>query len=44
VYRQEDNGLFSLYRMHPDGSDKQRLRGPSTFKPRFIDWGPTRDN
>jgi TolB protein len=41
VYRKEDHGLFSLFRMHPNGSDKQRLLGPSaTFKPRVIDWAP----
>jgi Tol biopolymer transport system component len=41
VYRKENQDRYSLFRMHPDGSDKQRLLGPSTtFEPRFIDWGP----
>ncbi|MBA2773250.1 MAG: PD40 domain-containing protein [Nocardioidaceae bacterium] len=33
-------GQFSVYRMHPDGSGKQRILGPSTFLPRYLDWGP----
>ena len=39
VYRQEAGGLFSLWRMHSDGSHKRQILAPSTFRPRFIDWG-----
>lgn len=39
VYRQEAGGLFSLWRMHTDGSHKQQILAPTTFRPRFIDWG-----
>lgn len=40
VYRFEDHGLFGLYKMHPDGSGNQPILPLSTFRPRFIDWGP----
>jgi Tol biopolymer transport system component len=41
VYRLEDHGTFSLYRMRPDGSTPRLIVPPSDFKPRYIDWGPT---
>ena len=40
VYRQERDGLYSLWRMHPDGSGKHMILPYSTFWPRSIDWGP----
>jgi Tol biopolymer transport system component len=39
VYRLERDGLYSLVRMRTDGSDKHVILGPSTFRPRGIDWG-----
>ena len=40
VFRLEDHGSFGLYKMHPDGTDLQPILGLSSFKPRFIEWGP----
>ena len=40
VFRLEKDGLFGLYRMHPDGSDRRTILPLSTFRPAFIDWGP----
>ncbi len=41
VYRKQGlKGQYSLYRMHPDGSGKQRINGPSTVLRRNLDWGP----
>jgi Tol biopolymer transport system component len=41
VFRLEDHGLFTLYRIRPDGSDLHQILSPSTtFRPRNIDWGP----
>ncbi len=39
VYRLEDHGLFGLYRMNPDGSNKQPIIPLSTLRPSLIDWG-----
>jgi Tol biopolymer transport system component len=39
VYRQESEGLFSLWRMHTNGSHKRQILAPGTMRPRFIDWG-----
>jgi Tol biopolymer transport system component len=43
VLRLEKDGLFGLYRMHPDGSDRRTILPLSTFRPAFIDWGPDGD-
>jgi Tol biopolymer transport system component len=43
VFRLEKDGLFGLYRMHPDGSDRRTILPLSTFRPAFIDWGPDAD-
>jgi Tol biopolymer transport system component len=45
VFRLESHGLFGLYRMHPDGSDRQAILPLSPFRPSLIDWGaqPGRD-
>ncbi len=40
VFRLEDHGRFSLFRMRPDGEEVRAILGPSKFKPRSIDWGP----
>ena len=41
VFRLEDHGVFTLYRIRPDGSDLHAILSPSsTFRPRSIDWGP----
>jgi Tol biopolymer transport system component len=40
VFRLEDHGSFGLFKMHPDGSDVRTILGLSSFKPRFISWGP----
>lgn len=33
---------FAGDRTQPDGTGRHAIIGPSSFKPRFIDWGPTR--
>jgi len=43
VFRLEYHGLYGLYKMHPDGSHLRRILGLSSFRPRFIDWGPRLD-
>ncbi len=45
VFRLDENGLFGLYRMHPDGSHRQVILPLSSFHPSLIDWGarPDRD-
>ena len=40
VFRLEDHGSFGLFKMHPDGSDSRPILGLSSFKPRFMTWGP----
>ena len=40
VYRLEVGGLFGLYRIRPDGSQRQAILAPSAFRPSLIDWGP----
>jgi len=40
VFRIEDHGSFGLFKMHPDGSDPRPILGFSSFRPRFIAWGP----
>lgn len=41
VFRFEDHGLYGLYKMTPDGTHIRELLPLSTFRPRFIDWGPS---
>lgn len=41
VFRLEDRGRYTLYRMSTSGGAWHAIVGPSTtFRPRFIDWGP----
>ena len=40
VFRLNDHGLFGLYKIHPDGSGLKAILPLSTFRPRFIAWGP----
>jgi Tol biopolymer transport system component len=40
VFRLEDHGQFGLFKMRPDGTDLRPILGLSSFRPRFIDWGP----
>jgi Tol biopolymer transport system component len=39
VFRLEDHGLYSLARIRTDGTHLRTILKPSTFRPRFIDWG-----
>jgi len=39
VFRLEQRGLFGLYRMHPDGSDRRAILPLSPKRPFLIDWG-----
>jgi Tol biopolymer transport system component len=39
VFRLEEGGLFGLYRMHPDGSDREAILPLSSLRPSVIDWG-----
>jgi len=39
VFRLEDQGLFGLMKMHPDGTQVTTILPLSSFKPSFIDWG-----
>ena len=43
VFRLEKDGLNTLYRIRPDGSDLHAILAASTFRPRNIDWGPAAD-
>jgi Tol biopolymer transport system component len=40
VFRLEDHGNYGLYRMRPDGGAMHAILRQSSFKPRYIDWGP----
>jgi hypothetical protein len=40
VFRLEDHGQYALYRMNPDGGALHAILPLSSFKPRYIDWGP----
>jgi Tol biopolymer transport system component len=40
VFRLEDHGQYGLYRMRADGGPLYPILRPSSFRPRFIDWGP----
>lgn len=44
VFRLEKDGLFGLYRMHPDGSHVREILPLSPFRPSLIDWGPKLDD
>ena len=44
VFRLEAQGLFGLYRMHPDGSQLQAILPLSPFRPSLIDWGARSDH
>jgi Tol biopolymer transport system component len=39
VFRYEVNGLFGLYRVRPDGSQRREILAPTAFRPSLIDWG-----
>ena len=39
VFRLEKDGLFGLYRMHPDGTGMRVILPLSPFRPSLIDWG-----
>jgi Tol biopolymer transport system component len=43
VYRLEKDGLFGLYRIHPDGTGRRVILPLSRFRPSLIDWGPGAD-
>jgi hypothetical protein len=40
VWRLVKDGLFTLYRMRPDGSEWHEILSSPTFVARNIDWGP----
>ena len=40
VFRLNENGLFGLFKIHPDGTHLRTILPLSNFRPRFIDWGP----
>ena len=40
VWRLVKDGLFTLYRMRPDGSERHPILSSPTFVARNIDWGP----
>ena len=40
VWRLVKEGLFTLYRMRPDGSERHAILSSPTFVARNIDWGP----
>jgi Tol biopolymer transport system component len=40
VFRLNDHGLFGLFKIHPDGTHLTTILPLSSFRPRFIDWGP----
>lgn len=40
VFRLNDHGSFGLFKIHPDGTDLTTILPLSSFRPRFIDWGP----
>jgi Tol biopolymer transport system component len=44
VFRLERDGLNTLYRIRPDGTDLHPILRASTFRPRNIDWGPATHN
>jgi len=40
IFRLEKDGLNTLYRIRPDGTDMHAILPASEFKPRNLDWGP----
>src|SRR3984893_10524134 len=46
VFRLNENGLFGLFKIHPDGTHLKTILPLSSFRPRFIDWGarPSEDD
>jgi len=46
VFRLNENGLFGLFKIHPDGTHLETILPLSSFRPRFIDWGarPSEDD
>jgi Tol biopolymer transport system component len=44
LFRLEKDGLNTLYRIRPDGTDLHPILRASTFRPRNIDWGPATHN
>jgi Tol biopolymer transport system component len=44
LFRLEKDGLNTLYRIRPDGTDLHPILRASTFRPRNIDWGPATQN
>jgi len=43
VFRLNQNGLFGLFKIHPDGTRLETILPLSSFRPRFIDWGARPD-
>jgi len=43
VFRLEKDGLYGLYRIHPDGTHRQAILPLSTLRPSLIDWGTSND-
>jgi len=39
VFRLNENGLFGLFKIHPDGTHLKAILPLSSFRPRFMDWG-----
>jgi Tol biopolymer transport system component len=40
IFRLEKDGLNTIYRIRPDGTDMHAILPASTFRPRSLDWGP----
>jgi Tol biopolymer transport system component len=40
IFRLEKDGLNTLYRIRPDGTDMHAILRASEFRPRNLDWGP----
>ncbi len=40
VFRLNDHGQVGLFKIHPDGTHLRTIIPLSSFRPRFIDWGP----
>jgi Tol biopolymer transport system component len=43
VFRLEDHGLYSLAKIRTDGTHLRTILKPSSFRPRYIDWGARPD-
>ena len=44
VFRLTDHGTFGLYKIRPDGTHLTAILPLSSFRPRFIAWGPRPDD